>query len=249
MHYARGVTRPRTESVTLSALRERLTQIEHRAASAALVPTGWAHVDRAFRGGLPRGAVHEWIGLACDRASRRWSPPLSVLLHLANQTASIAERESASLMICWIGAQVWPSAAALLSSRHGLLARSIFVEAKDAPSRVWAADLAARTPSVLTIVDGSGFDMAASRRLQLAAEAGATVAGGGGGRPEDGWLVHLTRPAVGSQRTHRRVNAVERGPQRVDGRRAALRGAMPACQGTSIGERARDHMGAGEVRP
>lgn len=166
--------------------------IEHRAASAPHLPTGWPQVDRSLMGGLPRGAVHEWLGLESDRASRQWSPPLSVLLHLANQAAALAERETEPLMLCWIGARVWPSALSLMSSRHEMLARSLFVEAGDAASRIWAADLAARTPSVLTIVDGTGFDMAASRRLQLAAEASTTVTGSG--RPTAGWLVHLTRP-------------------------------------------------------
>ncbi|MBL0871469.1 MAG: hypothetical protein IBJ18_12925, partial [Phycisphaerales bacterium] len=62
-----------------------------------------------------------------------------------------------------------------------LLSRSLFVDAEEAGVRLWSADLAARSSSVLVVADGSGFDMAATRRLQLAAECG-------------GWMVHLARP-------------------------------------------------------
>lgn len=60
---------------------------------------------------------------------------------------------------------------------EALLARSIFVDPPDDRARLWAIDLCLRAPSVAVVVaDGRGLSMAASRRLQLAAEAGNTLA-------------------------------------------------------------------------
>ena len=54
--------------------------------------------------------------------------------------------------------------------------RSIFVDPPDGASRLWTIDLAARCPGVAAVVaDGSGLDMAATRRLQLASEAGSAL--------------------------------------------------------------------------
>src|SRR5690606_1330400 len=59
-----------------------------------------------------------------------------------------------------------------------LLERSLFIDAPDRASRLWAIDLALRSPAVGAVVaDGSGLDMASTRRLRLAARA----SGGGGG--------------------------------------------------------------------
>lgn len=57
-----------------------------------------------------------------------------------------------------------------------LLERSWLVDPPDAAGRLWAIDLAARCASVAALVaDGSALSMAASRRLQLAAEAGGAL--------------------------------------------------------------------------
>jgi len=58
-----------------------------------------------------------------------------------------------------------------------LFARSLFVDPTDDASRLWAIDAALRCASSAAVVaDGSGFGMAASRRLQLAARAGGALA-------------------------------------------------------------------------
>lgn len=177
--------------IGLAELRERLGAIEQPTASSGAIRTGWDEIDAVFAcGGLARGAVHEWIGLENQTtetrapSSRRWSPPLNVLSHLARQCAAAAQREAMPLSVCWIGRRIWPTVQTLAAHEHDstdLLARSLFVDAQDAAARMWAADLAARCSSVLVIADGSRFDIAATRRLQLAAEAG-------------GWLVLLARP-------------------------------------------------------
>ncbi|NNF43958.1 MAG: hypothetical protein HKO59_08580 [Phycisphaerales bacterium] len=57
-----------------------------------------------------------------------------------------------------------------------LLRRSLFVDPTSDADRLWTIDLALRCPAVSVVVaDGRGLTMAASRRLQLAAEAGGTI--------------------------------------------------------------------------
>lgn len=78
----------------------------------------------------------------------------------------------------WVG--LWPHAVAVV--RAGLpLSRCLVVRAASAADRLWAADLALRG-GVVVVADGSGLDLPATRRLQLAAEAG-------------GGLCLLARPA------------------------------------------------------
>lgn len=56
-----------------------------------------------------------------------------------------------------------------------LLARSVFVRATSAADRLWSCEVALRSGAACAVIaDGSGFDLAATRRLQLAAEAGGT---------------------------------------------------------------------------
>lgn len=174
-----GPTQDPRRSTDVAALRARLLAIEQRAGATRAVSTGWSALDSAFgHAGLACGAVHEWIGLDAGPGGG-WSPPLSVLVHLARRCVAAAEAQSASLSVCWIGRSVWPAVSALTTGE--LLVKSLFVEAGSAGERLWAADLAARCGSVLAVVDGSDMDLAGTRRLQLAAEAG-------------GWMVLLARP-------------------------------------------------------
>lgn len=75
---------------------------------------------------------------------------------------------SAQGEVAWIGDAVWPAAASLVKA--GLWRRSLFVAVEQARSRAWAAELAMRCAAVCAVVvDGRGFDMTMTRRLQLAA--------------------------------------------------------------------------------
>ncbi|QDU65879.1 ImuA family protein [Engelhardtia mirabilis] len=59
------------------------------------------------------------------------------------------------------------------TSARALLDRSLFIDPPDRKGLLWAVDAALRCPSVAAVVaDGSNLTMPASRRLQLAAEAG-----------------------------------------------------------------------------
>ena len=111
---------------------------------------------------LPRRALHEWLSEA---------PPQSLWAAAAREAA-----DGHPGAVFWVGPACWPWAAAL---PDGLRARSVFVNAprRDPATRVWATDLLLRSPAAAAVVaDGRGLNAAASRRLQLAAEAGDALA-------------------------------------------------------------------------
>ncbi|MBN8599051.1 MAG: hypothetical protein J0L78_15370 [Planctomycetes bacterium] len=151
--------------------------------------------------GLAFGRVHEWLGLLppvtdggeqTSHWKKAWSPPLTFLIHLARAALGVADNTQSRIV--WIarpggaGSSLRPYAPALGAgsadtSRRNLLASSLFVSASSAPERLWAADLALRSRAAIAVIaDGSGFDLSATRRLQLAAEA-------------SGVLCLITRPA------------------------------------------------------
>ncbi len=144
-----------------AAVLDRVRQLESSSRYHGVVPTGWEDADRALPGGgLGRGAVHEW---ASDRA-----PPLTVLIHLAARAAGKTG------WMCWVGRSVWPYGHSL--ARAGLLERSLLVDVADPGELVWAMDCALRCTGMVVVGDATGLDMACSRRLQLAAESGGSVA-------------------------------------------------------------------------
>ena len=70
--------------------------------------------------------------------------------------------------VAWVGRRAWPAAEAL--RRAGLLGRSLLVDAASVRDRLWAAELCARAGELIgaVVADGAGFDLTATRRLQLA---------------------------------------------------------------------------------
>ncbi|HKQ47153.1 MAG TPA: hypothetical protein VJZ71_03675 [Phycisphaerae bacterium] len=175
--------------VDLRGLAERIRAIEERHEPVAhryidppagdRVPTGWAEVDAALGGGLLAG-LHEWFGVeevgreegrpTPRSADGRWSPPLCILVHLAWQAQS---REASPPWTVWIGRRCHPYPRVLIrggGKDRRLLTRSLFVAPREAAARLWAIDLALRSPAVGCVVaDGSGFDRAATQRIQLLA--------------------------------------------------------------------------------
>ena len=142
-------------------------------------PTGWPEIDEALaeggeRGkeGLPGGVIHEWFGLfevapptsqAQDLAA--WLPPLTIMIHLARR---------ADGPVVWIGRRCWPYPLAL---GPDLLARSIFVDVTDLRERAWALDVSLRCRGLDVVIgDGALLNMSATRRLQLAAAEGGSLA-------------------------------------------------------------------------
>lgn len=138
-----------------------------------VVSTGIPAIDSALCGGVGIGRVHEWF----SNADGRWFPPLSLLMHVAQQalgSESFIHRKA----VIWIGRRCWPYSAALIhrAGDCSMLEYSILVDPPDDASRLWVIDLALRCRAVAAVIaDGSRLDIAASRRLQLAAEAGRTL--------------------------------------------------------------------------
>ncbi|MFT5423244.1 MAG: hypothetical protein ACI89L_001018 [Phycisphaerales bacterium] len=122
--------------------------------------TGWDAADEAS-GGLRLGAVHEW--LVESPQGQPDAAPLGIFAHLAAQHLA---SDNPSLVL-WIGQACHPYPRSLPPV---VLACSVFVTATTRTERVWATDTALRSRGAgVVIADASGFDMSASRRLQLAA--------------------------------------------------------------------------------
>jgi protein ImuA len=162
--------------VELRELAERIRAIEERhdvtAANRYInetakerIPTGWTQIDAALAGGLTAGGLHEWFGVE-EAVGRRWTPPLCILVHLAWRAL---DRCPSSPWTVWIGKYCHPYPRVVIRGEdRRLLDRSLFVAPRDAATRLWAIDLALRSPAVGCVVaDGSGFDRPATQRIQL----------------------------------------------------------------------------------
>ncbi|MEX2213790.1 MAG: hypothetical protein WD768_06670 [Phycisphaeraceae bacterium] len=228
----------------ITALAEKIRRIERglddEGPAFAGVPslsTGWEPIDALLRGGLPRGAVHEWMvgeGIRGQGSGDRrqetgrnkgqsprtpvrgvtrgvWCAPLCLFAHIARR--AIKECETPDRCVTWIGRRCWPHGYTLVGQETGdrrqeagarnqkdsglrtqdsglriqdsalrtsLLSRSLFIDPPDRAARLWAIELSLRSPAVaLVIADGSLLDMSATRKLQLAAEAGLRAGAGG----------------------------------------------------------------------
>ncbi|MCA9254058.1 MAG: hypothetical protein KDA33_00405 [Phycisphaerales bacterium] len=102
---------------------------------------------------------------------RPWLAPLCVFAHLAWRAM---EADPLPRRIAWIGGRCTPYPQMLVRATDGddrLLSRSLFIQAPNRATRLWAADLALRSSAIGAIlIDGSGFDTAATRRLHLLAK-------------------------------------------------------------------------------
>ncbi len=107
-------------------------------------------------------------------------PPLGVIVHLARRVA-MSEDEDQPGAVVWVGRRCWPYGRALMGSAGGiastLLERSIWVDAQSPAERLWAMDVALRGGAVGAVIgDGSGLSLPATRRLQVSAQAGGSMA-------------------------------------------------------------------------
>jgi protein ImuA len=144
---------------------------------------GLPPLERALPGGgLACGSVHEWIGIdepspapaprSKSMPNPGWSPASALLIELT--CAATAHAGCGRDRVVWIGDSIVPSPAAL--AHRGLLETGLVVRATRPGDRLWAADVALRSGAAAAIVvDGSGFDLSSTRRLQLAAESGRSV--------------------------------------------------------------------------
>lgn len=122
------------------------------------------------------GMVHEWF--AADEplsSDGQWSAPHGVLVALVWK---MLQTRTDARSVAWVGHRAWPSPRSMIAAdgSRELLARSIFVRTDGAgakqerANRIWAAQQSLACDDVAAVVwDAEGFDMVASRRMQLAA--------------------------------------------------------------------------------
>ena len=147
-------------SVKLVELRERVHAVGIRRESSCAI-------DAPCGVPLRLQATHEWMGAGTDR--RDWTPTITLLSELVLRGL----RDGTLARVAWIGRRVFPYPCGL---PRRVVAASVFVDAPGIEARVWAIDLALRTPSGIGVIaDGQGLTLAHSRRLQLAAAAGGGV--------------------------------------------------------------------------
>ncbi len=159
----------------LEALSQRLREV-----SQAWRPEGEedAKAVATAAGLLPRRRLHEWLGVTSPlkteepqgRAERTiWVPAMAMLME-----GAIKAWSSGGGLVIWIGSAVWPYGASLPAA---VIGDSVMVQTQSMADRVWAIDLALRSKAVTAVIaDGSGLTLPATRRLQLAAEAGRALA-------------------------------------------------------------------------
>lgn len=119
--------------------------------------------------GFGRG-VHELLAT---------TPPIAICMGIAADHSDDAGSEgTARGLVLWIGRRCWPYPPGLVgpSGDARLLKRSVYVDPPTREDRLWAMDVALRSPAAAVVVaDARGLSMAGSRRLQLAAEAGGAI--------------------------------------------------------------------------
>ncbi len=177
---------PARTRVDIDALYRRLESLRSTMRAPTVAVATWLPaIDGALPdGGLGYGKVHEWIGVQERETDTRrpsasvrrthWSPALTLLIEMA-RSAAASSRDGRDRLV-WVGQAVWPYPAPLAQAgnpRRGLsLDGCLFVRASRPADRLWATDLALRSRTAAAVIaDGFGFDLAATRRLQLAAEA------------------------------------------------------------------------------
>jgi hypothetical protein len=144
--------------------------------NAASMQVGWPALNGI---GLPWHGVHEAFG-TLDAAAPRL-PAMSMALHLAWRAVMQAPWPC---RVLWVGRHAWPHPRALLGSLRGLRSgwrqrldarlwqASVFVDAGGQVDRLWATEMSLQAPgATLVVADGTGMNLTATRRLQLAANA------------------------------------------------------------------------------
>lgn len=151
-------------------MRDRINQITERGRSRGLA--GGGSLRARWGGMVDCGVAHEWFDERVSARASAWSPPLCLLADLA---ALAFDQRAGEGLALWIGRRCWPYAA-LLARWPDLLRASVLVDTPSDAERLWAIDTAARSPACTALIaDGQGLNLAATRRVQLAAGVGGGV--------------------------------------------------------------------------
>ena len=149
---------------TLRALRERVRQLERGdAARHGTAPSGIAAIDRALPGGgLARGAVHEILGAGGEEEDGALAGAFAALL-LGRLAAA-----GGTVLWCLARRDLYGPGLMALGLDPACL---VLARAPRDDLVLWAIEEGLRTADLAAVVGEIGrLDMAASRRLQLAAE-------------------------------------------------------------------------------
>ncbi len=143
----------------VAGLAQKLLELQHRRA-----PARSAALTLGDAPPVAFAASHEWFSDDVTRGVA-WRPALGVMLALA--------RSASGLNLALIGRRVWPEAHAWAEA----LPRCLWVDPPSLAQRLWAIDTALRLlRGGVVLADGSGLNLGATRRVQLAAEAGGSMA-------------------------------------------------------------------------
>ena len=154
----------------LVVLRDRVRRLEKpRAAELPVLSLGLPVFDQALPwGGLPTGVLHEIVGRPGDAAAGGFAVRLLCAL--------VSLRKRPALWCQGEGDAGAPYAPGL--SQAGLVSEQvIFVQARKPAELLWAMEEGLRSGAFAAVLgEGVSPDLTATRRLQLAAEAGGTTA-------------------------------------------------------------------------
>ncbi|MFN8389969.1 MAG: hypothetical protein U0136_06740 [Bdellovibrionota bacterium] len=148
-----------------------------RLRSEQLATFGISAIDNALpEGGLSFGAVHEW-SFECEVTSKQkklWYAPTTVVTSVLRQTLNENEFHEKQL-IAWVGERIWPTPHILkLTSPADSWSwekHAIFLRPRSKEKNLWSIIQLLRSPATLAVIaDGSGLNLIATRRIQLAAQ-------------------------------------------------------------------------------
>lgn len=115
------------------------------------------------------------------KSSGLWHPPLFAICQILKTTAAAQRTELSlqanSLLCAWVGRKSWPTIQLLDSFlEQEWRKRCLFIAPEDRESRLWTAIQVLRSGCFSSVVvDGTRFDFAGTRRLQLAAREGGSI--------------------------------------------------------------------------
>lgn len=128
---------------------------------------------------LPVEQIHEWVledGFA-SKSNYRWHNPLFFISALLGQDLDSHTKPSRQSLIAWVGRRSWPMPHVLEQTLPKTLGErpwdwkqaTLFLNPPSKDKRLWSCIQLLHNPLTLAVViDASGFDHIATRRLKLA---------------------------------------------------------------------------------
>lgn len=139
------------------------------------VPFGLDAIDTQFPlSGLPTGTIHEWF-------SAQHTPPCSIFALLAGNALRQSHADLSKFVV-WIGRDIWPTPYLLEQTMYitvqegarsvskSLISNCLFIDPPNEKLKLWALELALRSPAVsVAIASCKKLSFATTRKLSLLA--------------------------------------------------------------------------------